>query len=136
MMEMSDALQVAMFVACASLTVLVACVLPIVFQARRRLRRLLLAVEQFKAELDPLVGETRELVQSVHNLGKQANRQLGDLHNVVRTVGNWAERADDLVNEVGSAIEPPVLTAVRNISIVRAGMNGFMRVLFHGNNSN
>jgi len=133
---MSDALQVAVFVACAALTVLVACLLPIIFQTRRRLGHVLRSVEQLKTELDPLVGETRELVRGVHNVGNQVNQQLSELHSVVHTIENWAVRVDHLMDEVGSAIEPPVLTAVRNISIVRAGVNGFFHVLLRGNHSN
>jgi hypothetical protein len=96
----------------------------------------LIATEGMKLELDPLVVEVRDLVGRVHTVGTQAHEQLQELHNVVRTVTNWAERADHLVNEVGSAIEPPVLTATRTVNIVCAGMNGFVRVLMNGSNHN
>jgi uncharacterized protein YoxC len=133
---MSDALQVAVFVACAALTILVACVLPIIFVTHSRLGHVLRSTEQLKAELDPLVGETRELVRGVHKVGNQVNQQLSEFHSVVHAIENWAERADSLIDEVGSALEPPVLTVARNVSIVRAGMDVFFRILLRGNHSN
>ena len=133
---MAEALQVASFLACIALVVLVACVIPILFQARRQLEHLTLAVQESKAKLDLLADDSQVLVRHVSHLAKRANQQLDGMDHVVQTVERWVGRADQLVNEVGLAIEPPVLSAVHKMSLVRAGMNGFMQVLLRGNHSN
>jgi hypothetical protein len=133
---MPEALQAVLFTAGVAVTVLVACLIPMLFQARRRLGQVAATAEHFKAALIPLVDESRDLVRTLTHLGERANRDLDGLTCVVRTVEQWAERADHLVNELGSAIEPPVHSAARTISLARAGMHGFLDVLLHRNNSN
>ena len=131
--QLSAALQVALFLASIALIVLVACLIPTAFQARRHLEQLVLTVQQLKAKLEVLVEDSRELVRNVNDLSKRANQQMDDVHQVLRTVHHWTERADRLVNEVGSAIEPPVFSAVRNMNLLRTGVTGFLQALLHRN---
>ena len=130
---MSIALQVALFVASAAVIVLVACLIPLVFQARRQLGELVLTTGQLKADLDILVLDSRELVRNANGLATRANRQLDDVAQVVRTVGEWTERADRLVTEVGAVVEPPALLVARNINLVRLGVTRFMQTLLRRN---
>ena len=134
-MQVSEALQVALFAACAALVLLVACVVPILFQAHRRLEQLALAAGRSRAKLDLLADDSHELVRNLSRLADRATLQLDEIDSVVQTAKRWMGRADLLENAVGSTVEPPVFSAVRSMSLVRAGMNGFLRVLLHRKNS-
>ena len=126
-MEMSAVLQVAMFFASVAIVVLVACILPIMFHMRRRLENLTLAAEA-------LVHDSREMVRNVNELTKRAHQQMDDTAKILHTVQEWTARADRLVDEVGSAIESPVFTLVRNMNRFRTGAATFLQMLFQNNN--
>ena len=133
---MSTALQVALFVASLAFIVLVGCLIPIVFQVRRKLEQLVAATEELKIKAQALVEDSHEMVRNVTELSKRANQQLDEVSRVVQTARQWAERADRLVNEVGSAIEPPVHSLVRNMNLFRTGIATFLQVLSHRNQHN
>lgn len=126
---MSAALQIALFVASVAFVALVACLIPIAFQARRQLEQLVSTAGQLKADVDVLVQEGRELVRSANTLVTRASEQLHDVENVVRTVRQWKDRADRLVNQVGAAIEPPVFSLARNMNLFRLGVTTLLQIL-------
>jgi uncharacterized protein YoxC len=135
-MEMSAALQVALFLASLAIIALVACLVPIAFSVWRRLERLSLTAEQLKANVDGLVHDSREMVRSVNGLATRANQQMDEAAEVVQTVQQWTKRADRLVNEVGAAIEPPVFSLLRNMNLLRTGATTFLQALFHNKQNN
>jgi uncharacterized protein YoxC len=132
---MSIALQAALILASLALSALVACMVPIAFQVRRRLDRMALTAERLEANVTLLVHDSREMARSVNELAHRASQPVDDATRVVRLVQQWTERADRLVSEVGSAIEPPVLSLVRSASLLGAGTATFLRALFHPNHN-
>jgi len=130
-MGMSTALQVALFVASVLFILLAVCMMPIAFLAWRQLAHLAIIAGQMKADLYLLLQESRELVRNVNDLSKRANQQMDDVNKVVHIVEHWTERVDRIANEVSLAIEPPVLSVVRNMNLLRAGVSVFLRVLAH-----
>ena len=130
-MEMSIALQVALFLASLAIIVLVACVIPLGLQTRRTSEQMLRCVNEFKSDAHYVKQQTEELIRNLNELSRRANEQMDDISQVVRTTRQWTERADRLVNEVGSAIEPPVFSLVRNVNLLRTGVSRFLQVLTH-----
>jgi hypothetical protein len=53
---------------------------------------------------------------------------------VVSVVRAWSERANRIVNEVGAAVEPPILSVARNINFFRKGLAVFLDAFLHRNN--
>jgi len=130
---MSALLQVALFLASIAFIVLVACFIPMAFQAKRHLEQMAITVGQLKTDVNVLVHDSREFVQNLNALATRANRQMDDVNQVFRTVRQWTERADRVVGEVGSAIEPPVFSLVRNVNLVRVGLTSFFKALWTRN---
>jgi uncharacterized protein YoxC len=130
-MEISAALQVALFLASVAIVVLVACLVPIAFQARRHLEHLALTAEQLKAKLEALVLDSRELVRNVDALSKRVNQQMDEVGHVVHTAREWTDRADRIVNEVGSAIEPSVFSFVQTLNLLRKGASTMIQTFWH-----
>lgn len=130
-MEMSNALQVVLFIASTVFILLAACLVPIAFLVRYHLKRLAQTTERLESNVRVLVRDSRELVQNLNILTKQASQQIEDVGKVAHIVHQWTARADHLANEVGSAIEPPVISVVQNVKRIRAGVAMFLRVLFH-----
>jgi uncharacterized protein YoxC len=114
-LEMSAALQVALIFASVALIVLVVFLIPLALQVRRQFEQLALSVEQSKAKLEILVQDSGELFRNVTDLSQRANQQMDSVGKMVNIAQQWTERADRIVNEVGSAIEPPrVLVAPKD----------------------
>jgi len=128
---MSAVLEVALISASAAIVVLVACLVPVLFLARRQLKQLALTAENMKITLESLIIDSRELVRNVRLLSERANLQLENVGHVVQTVHQWTERADRLVNELGSVVEPPVVSLVRNVNLLRMGVTTFLQCLLH-----
>jgi methyl-accepting chemotaxis protein len=126
---MSTALQAALFVASLTFIILALCILPVAFHLRRKLEQLVITAADLKEKLQLLVEDSHEMVRNVTELSKRANQELDEVSRVVQTARQWTERVDRLVNEVGSAIEPPVHSVVRNINLFRAGVTTFLQVL-------
>ena len=135
-MEMSAALQVSLFLASLAFIGLVACIIPMAFQARSQFKQLVLTVEQLKPNLVLLVPDSREMVRNVSELSKRASQQMDEVGRVVHTARQWTDRGDRIVNAVGSAIEPPVFSLVRKLSVLRTGTTTFLQALFHPNQNN
>lgn len=133
---MSTALQVALFVASLVFIVLAVCIIPVAFHLRRKLEQLVTTAGELKDKLEVLVGDSHEMVRNVTELSKRANQQLDEVGRVVHTARQWTDRADQLVNEIGSAIEPPVHSLVRNMNLVRTGIATFLQFLSHRNQHN
>jgi uncharacterized protein YoxC len=135
-MEMSVALQVALFL--ASLAVIVLAVFLVYFslQARAHLKELSRSAVQMKADLEVLVQNSHQLISNATEVSKRISQQVDEAEVVVHTVRQWVERADRIVDEVGSTIEPPILTTVRNINLFRKGAVTFLQALFHLDQNN
>ncbi|HXI84529.1 MAG TPA: DUF948 domain-containing protein [Verrucomicrobiae bacterium] len=133
---MSAALQVALFVASLAFVVLVVCLIPVVFQVQRKLEQLVITHAELNEKLQVLVEDSHKMVRSVTELSKRATEELDEVSRMVQTAHRWTERVDRLVDEVGSAIEPPVHSVVRNMNLFRTGVTTFLQVLLHRNQHN
>lgn len=130
---MSIVLQVALFLASISIVVFVACCLPALFQLRKSAIRMTQTLEELKAEVSLLVQDGRKVLHNVDDLSTRAHQQWDDVERVVQTVRGWTERADRVVEEVGTILEPPILTAVRNAIVFRKGIAKFFETFWNRN---
>jgi uncharacterized protein YoxC len=130
---MPAALQIALLAASFAFVVLVACLIPAVFRAQRQLEKLVLTIQETRADLDVLVEESRGLVRNVNALVTRANAGMKDAHEVVSAVRTWKNRVDRMVSAVGAIVEPPVFALARNVSFLRLGVAATLRALSHNN---
>jgi uncharacterized protein YoxC len=129
---MSVVLQVALIMASLAIVVLVACLVPLLFLSWRQIKQLALTAESLKISLESLILDSRGLVRNAKHLSERADQNLENINHVVHTVDQWTQRADRLVNELGSAIEPPVFLLLRNVNRIRTVISTFfLRLLPH-----
>lgn len=124
-------LQIALIVASIAVIVLVAFLIPIFIELRKCADKTARQLEELKADVKLLVQDSRTMVQSVNSLSGRAHQQLDEVDKVVRIVRQWSERANRIVEEVAAAVEPPILSAARNISIFRKGLSIFLNALLN-----
>jgi len=130
---MSIALQIAFFLASTAVVIFVAFCIPAVLQLRQQAARLTQTLAELKAEVSLLVQDSRKLLHNVNELSTRAHQQCDDVERVIRTVRGWTERVDRVVEEVGTVLEPPILTAARNAQIVRKGIAKFFETFLNRN---
>jgi hypothetical protein len=104
-------LQIGLYIVAASIVAFVAIAVPLLIRLQRQIDRMAAAVELMKSETVPLAKETRELVEELRGLSGRANR---------------------LVNEVGSVVEPPLLASSLGFRLIRTGVATFVRALWNG----
>ena len=130
---MSIPLQIALFLASVAVVIFVAFCIPAILQLRDHAARMTQTLAELKAEVSLLVQDSRKLLYNVNELSTRAHQQCDNVERVIQTVRGWTERADRVVEEVGSVLEPPVLTAARNALIVRKGIAKFFKVFLNRN---
>ena len=130
---MSILLQIALVLASIAIVIFVAFCIPAILQLRNHAARLTQTLAELKAEVSLLVQDSRRLLHNVNELSTRATRQCDDIERVIQTVRGWTERVDRVVEEVGSVLEPPVLTAARNALIFRKGIAKFFETFLNRN---
>ena len=133
---MAMPLQIALFLASIAIVIFVACCIPAVVQMRKHADRMAQTLAELKAEVSVLIQDSRKVLCSVNELSLRAREQCDDVDQVLQTVRGWTERVDHVVDEVGSAIEPPVLAAARNVQIVYKGITKFFETFMNRNHHN
>ena len=133
---MSTVLQMALFLASVAIVVFVAFCIPAILQLRKHAARMTQTLAELKAEVSLLVQDSRKVLYSVNELALRAHEQCDDVEQVLQTVRGWTERVDHVVEEVGSAVEPPVLAAARNVQIFYKGIAKFFETFLNRNHHN
>jgi uncharacterized protein YoxC len=130
---MSIPLQIALFLASVAVVIFVAFCIPAMFQLRKSAARMTQTLAELKAEVSLLVQDSRKVLHNVNELSTRAHEQCDDVERVIESVRGWTERVDRVVEEVGSVLEPPILTAARNAQIVRKGIAKFLETFLNRN---
>jgi len=128
-------LQIALFLASVAVVVFVVMCVPAMLQLRKHATRMAQTLAELKAEVSLLVQDSRKLVDNVNDLSTRANQQCDDVEAVIQTVRGWTDRVDHVVEEVGTALEPPILTAARNAQIFRKGVAKFFETFLNRNHN-
>jgi uncharacterized protein YoxC len=116
---MSTALQVALFLACMAVVCLVSLLIPLSILFYLQVKRIARQMDEVKSELEEMIKDSRTMVQNISRLSTRANQQLDELDKMVGIARKWSEQADYFVEEVGSAVEFPVLKALRTVKMLR-----------------
>ena len=133
---MAMPLQIALFLASVAVTIFVAYCIPAMLQLRKHAARMTQTLEELKAEVSLLVQDSRKTLHNVNELSTRAHQQLDEVERVIQTVSGWTERVDRVVEEVGTVLEPPLLTVVRNAQIFRKGVAKFFKTFLNRNHRN
>jgi uncharacterized protein YoxC len=131
--QIPTALQAALYVGSAAIIALSAVLIVLLLQIGRQIERVVQAVEELKAEVSPLARETRVVMEGLRDLSGRVQGQWTEVETIIDTARSWAERANHLVEEIGSVVEPPIFAASRRIHILRKGLETFVRALTHRN---
>jgi uncharacterized protein YoxC len=116
---MSSALQIALFLACIAVVLFVLLLIPLSILLYRRASSVARQLEELNTNLKELVQDSRTMVQNISLLSTHANEQLDELDKVIGLVRGWSERANHVAEEIGDAIEVPVLKIARNFKMLR-----------------
>lgn len=127
--QLPGALQAVLYVGTIAIIVLSAVLVVLLLQFRGQIERVVRAVEELKTDVNPLARETRLMVEGFRELSGRVQGQWTEVERIVDTARSWSRRANHLVDEVGSVIEPPVFATSRNFRILRSGLETFMKAL-------
>jgi uncharacterized protein YoxC len=127
------ALQAALYVGSVAIVALSTVLIVLLLQLGRQIERVVQAVEELKAEVSPLARETRVVMEGLRDLSGRVQGQWTEVERIIDTARGWSERANHLLEEIGSVVEPPIFAASRKIQIFRKGLETFVRALTHRN---
>jgi hypothetical protein len=115
---MSPALQAALFLACTAVVCLVSLLMPLSILFYLQFKHIARQMDEVKSELEEMIKDSRTMVQNINRLSTHANQQLDELDKIVGVARKWSEQADYFVEEVGSAVELPVLKILRTVKML------------------
>jgi uncharacterized protein DUF948 len=129
--QIPTALQAALYAGSVAIIALVAVLTVLLLQFRSQMERVVRAVEELKAEVSPLVQETRDVVERLRDLSWRVHGRWMEVEGIIDTARIWSQRASHLADGIGSLMEPPILVASRNIQILRKGLETFVRAFLN-----
>jgi hypothetical protein len=115
---MSSALQVVLFLMCATVTLFVLLLIPLSILLYRRAIGFSRQMEELNTELKRLVQDSRIMVQNISAITRHINDQLDELDNIISIIRRWSARVDHVAEEVCTIVEVPLLRAMRSIKAV------------------
>ena len=124
------ALQVALYTASIAIVVLTTFLIVVLLQIRQQVERVVRTVEELKSELDPLVQETRVVMEGLRNLSGRVQEQWMEVEHVMESARTWSHRVNRLVEGISFLVLPAVLVASLNVQLLRKGLGTFVRALF------
>jgi uncharacterized protein YoxC len=124
------ALQVALYAASVAIIVLTTILIVVLLQIRKQVERVVRTVEDLKSELDPLVLETRAVMEKLRDLSERVHERWMEVERAMESARTWSHRVNRLVEGIGSMVLPSVLVASLNIQLLRKGLGAFVRALF------
>lgn len=127
---MSEALQVVLILAAAAFLVLMVVLTQLAVEARKRIASLARSADEVKLRLDDVLRDSNELIRNLNVMTCHLQGELDEVDRLVQTARLWTNRADRLVDEVGSVVEPPVRAVARTNRVLRAGLGAFIKTLF------
>lgn len=131
--QLPVALQVALYVALIATVVSVVVLVGALLHFRKQLERLVGSVEELSAEWKPLAKEARVVVKRLGDLSGRAEEQWVEVEGIIETARRWSKRADHLVEEIGSVVEPPILAATQGLGLLRRGLEALVLKLRNRN---
>ena len=129
--QLPMALQVALYAGSVAIVVLATVLIALLLQVRRQIERVVRAVEDLKAEVNPLVQEARVIMEGLRRLSGRVQGRWMEVENAMDTAKTWSKRVNHLVAGVGSMVQLPILAASLNVTFLRKGLETFVRVLFN-----
>jgi uncharacterized protein YoxC len=127
---MSEALQVVLILAAAAFLVLMVVLTQLAVEARKRIASLARSADEVRLRLDDVLRDSNELIRNLNVMTCHLQGELDEVDRLVQTARLWTNRADRLVDEVGSVVEPPVQAVARTNRVLRAGLGAFIKTLF------
>jgi hypothetical protein len=106
---METALHIALFLASASVIVMVAALIPAMLGKRKHQAESKTGVKLF-------AQDSRAMVQNVNKLTTQAQAQIDDVDRSLRLIRGWVDRADRLSYPAGDLIVGPLFTGARTLN--------------------
>lgn len=126
---MPTPIYIAILAACTSIVVLATVLVVAVFFLKTRVIAMEANAADLKEKLAELLGESRTLVREAQVVVTRIPKPLEDIEHMTRTAKAWTERADRIVNAVGTVAEPPLFFMSKNIKTFGGIASGVLQML-------
>lgn len=103
---MTTLLQISLILASLAIVVMVGFLLPTLISAKQKLDSFFSDSNQLRANINELVGECRELAGQISKLAERGAAEMDEVHQVVHTVHEWTHKANGIIENVESAVQP------------------------------
>ncbi|MFO7535503.1 MAG: DUF948 domain-containing protein [Kiritimatiellia bacterium] len=127
---MSTALEISLIILALSFAGVAGVLIQLLIGLRKKLDEAMRSVEETRVQVEGVLKEVKILVQNANGLSGRVHLEMDEVDRMLHLAREWTERADRVVDGVGSVIEPPVQSLVRTSGLIRAGFGAFIKTLF------
>jgi hypothetical protein len=124
-------LFIAVLAACVCIVCITGLLIVVALHLRARADSIDRSVTQLKGELSDLIQESREGVKEMRQAAARVAMPLEDIGHITRTARGWSDRADRLIDAVGTIAEPPVFLIAKNVKTVGGIVSGVLQMLLN-----
>ena len=126
---MPTPIYIAILVACASIVVLTAVLVAAVVFLKSKVIAMEASAVDLRREVTELLCESRTLVKEVQAVTIRLPKPLEDIEHMTRAARAWTDRADRIVDAVGTVAEPPLFFMSKNIKTFGGIASGVLQML-------
>ena len=124
---MPNELAVALFVACGCVVAMTICVIIVSMNLSRRLTNLENEVLSLAKDTRGVMLEGQAVLKRTGEILERVESQMKDVEQITHTARDWVARADQLVDGVGSVVEPPLSFLSKNVRVAQGFLGGVLQ---------
>jgi uncharacterized protein YoxC len=122
-------LYIAVLVACLSIVIVAVVLVVTAVHFRTRMDSMEKNISQATTDLSVLIQETRGLVKEMQQVTARLSKPIDDVEHMTRTARGWTDRADHVIDAVGTVAEPPLLFLSKSIKTFGGIAKGVLQML-------
>ncbi|MCX5658188.1 MAG: DUF948 domain-containing protein [Planctomycetota bacterium] len=127
---MPPEIYVAVLAACISIVTLTVLLIVGAVYLKGRVDSIEKSVSEVKGDISALIQESRGVVKEVQQLAARVAKPMDDVERITHLAREWSERADRMVDAVGTVAEPPLFLMSKNIKLAgRIGLAVFKSLI-------
>ena len=122
-------IYIAVLLACVSLVIMVVAVVLAAFHFRARMDSMEKSISRATSDISVLIQESRGVVKEIQQVTARVSKPLEDLEYMAHTARGWTDRADRVVEAIGSVAEPPLFFFSKSIKTFGGILSGVLQTL-------
>lgn len=128
---MPTEIYIAVLAACICVVILTVYLIAVTVYIKARVDSVEKITNQIKGDLSGLIVESRDVVEELQRAATHLTKPMEDIEHIAHVARGWTDRADRMVDAVGTVAEPPLFFLSKNITTAGKIVTGVLQMLLN-----